>query len=65
MSGVTKLDRIRNEIIRGIAKVGEMTKKVEESSLKLYGHVLRIEEYYHVGKIVMVMLMEVPGKRMR
>ena len=65
MSGVTKLDRIRNEIIRGIAKVGEMTKKVEESSLKLYGHVLRREEYYHVGKIVMVMVMEVPGKRMR
>ena len=27
MSGVTKLDRIRNEIIREIAKVGEMSKK--------------------------------------
>ena len=27
MSGVTKLDRIRNEIIRGIAKVGEISKK--------------------------------------
>ena len=60
MSGVTKLDRIRNERIRVIAKVGEITKKVQESSLKLY--VLRREEYY-VGKIVMVM--EVPGKRMR
>ena len=62
MSGVTKLDRIRNERIRVIAKVGVISKKVQESSLKLYGHVLRIEEYY-VGKIVMVM--EVPGKRMR
>ena len=27
MSGVTKLDRIRNERIRGIAKVGEISKK--------------------------------------
>ena len=59
------MDRIRIEIIRGIAKVGEITKKVEESSLKLYGHVLRREEYYHVGNIVMVMVMDVPGKRMR
>ena len=28
MSGVTKLDRIRNEIIRGTTKVGEISKKV-------------------------------------
>ena len=38
MSGVTKLDRIRNERIRGIPKVGEISKKVQESSLKWYGH---------------------------
>ena len=38
MSGVTKLDRIMNEIIRGVAKVGEISKKVQESSLKWYGH---------------------------
>ena len=62
MSGVTKLDSIRNERIRGIAKMGEISKKVQESSLKLYGHVLRRNEYY-VGKRVMVK--EVPGKRMR
>ena len=35
MSGVTKLDRIRNERIREIAKVAEISKKVQESSLKL------------------------------
>ena len=40
MSGVTKVDRIRNERIRGIAKVVEIAKKVQESSLKWYGHVL-------------------------
>ena len=31
MSGVTKLDRIWNEIIRGTTKVGEMSKKVQDS----------------------------------
>ena len=41
MSGVTKLDRIRNEIIRGTTKVGEISKKVQESRLTWYGHVLR------------------------
>ena len=58
--GVTKLDRIRNERIRGIGKVGEISKKVQESRLKWNGHVLRREDEY-VGKRVMAM--EVPGKR--
>ena len=40
MSGVIKMDRIRNErIIRGTTKVGEISKKVQESRLKWYGHV--------------------------
>ena len=47
---------------RGIAKVGEISKKVQESSLKWYGHVLRREEEC-VGKRVMVI--EVPWKRRR
>ena len=62
MSGVTKLDRIRNERIRGTTKVGEISKKVQESRLKWYGHALRREDEY-VGKRVMAM--EVPGKRRR
>ena len=62
MSGVTKMDRIRNERIRGTTKVGEISKKVQESRLKWYGHVLRREDEY-VGKRVMGM--EVPGKRRR
>ena len=41
ISGVTKLDRIRNERIRGTTKVGEISKKVQENRLKWYGHVLR------------------------
>ena len=43
ISGVTKLDRIRNEIIRGTPMLGEKSKK---SRLKWYGHVLRREEEY-------------------
>ena len=62
MSGVTKLDRIRNERIRVTTKVGDIFKKVQESRLKWYGHVLRREDEY-VGKRVIVM--EVPGKRRR
>ena len=65
MSGVTKLDRIRNEIIRGTTKVGEISKKVQESRLKWYGHVLRREEEYVGNYIKRVMVMEVPGERRR
>ena len=42
--------------------MGEISKKVQESRLTWYGHVLGREEQY-VGKRVMVM--EVPGKRTR
>ena len=62
MSEVTKLDRITNERIRGTTKVGEISKKVQESRLKWYGHVLRRVDVY-VGKRVTGM--EVPGKRKR
>ena len=62
ISGVTKLDRIKNEIIRWTTKVGEISKTVQESRLKWYGHVFRREDEY-VGKRVMGM--EVPGKRRR
>ena len=62
MSGVTKLDRIRNARVRGTTKVGEISKKVQESRLKWYGHVLRKEDEY-LG--MRVMAMEVPGKRRR
>ena len=46
----------------GRTKVGETSKKVQESRLKWYGHVLRREDEY-VGKRVMAM--EVQGKRRR
>ena len=34
MCGVTKLEKIRNERIRGTTKVGEITKKIQERRLK-------------------------------
>ena len=42
ISGVTNLDRIRNERIRGTTKVGEISKKVRRSRLKWYGHVVHV-----------------------
>ena len=62
MSAVTKTDIIGNERIRGTTKVGEISKKVQESRLKWYGHVSRREDEY-VGKRVLGM--EVPRKRRR
>ena len=62
MCGVTKLDKIRNERIRGTTKVGEITKKVQERRLKWYGHVMRREEHY-VGRRATVM--KVQGRRKR
>ena len=61
MESPSCVDRI-NEIIRGTTKVGEISKKVQASRLKWYGHVLRREDEY-VGKRAMGM--EVPGKRRR
>ncbi|KAK3535080.1 hypothetical protein QTP70_003022, partial [Hemibagrus guttatus] len=39
--GVTRLDRIRNEYIRGTAHVGRLGDKVKEARLRWFGHVQR------------------------
>ncbi|KAK3506355.1 hypothetical protein QTP70_010380, partial [Hemibagrus guttatus] len=41
--GVTRLDRIRNEYIRGTAHVGRLGDKVREVRLRWFGHVQRRE----------------------
>ncbi|KAK3511277.1 hypothetical protein QTP70_034776, partial [Hemibagrus guttatus] len=41
--GVTRLDRIRNEYIRGTAHVGRLRDKVREARLRWFGHVQRRE----------------------
>ena len=49
MCGVTKLDKIRNERIRGTTKVGEIQRKSRKGFFKWHGYVMRTEEHY-VGR---------------
>ena len=58
--GVTRMDRIRNEFIRGTAHVGRFENKAREARLRWIGHVWRRDEDY-IGK--RLLRMEVPGKR--
>ncbi|KAK3566732.1 hypothetical protein QTP86_004460 [Hemibagrus guttatus] len=47
--GVTRLDRIRNEYIRGTAHVGRLEDKVREARLRWFGHVQRRETNLSFG----------------
>ncbi|KAK3535468.1 hypothetical protein QTP70_016891 [Hemibagrus guttatus] len=60
--GVTRLDRIRNEYIRGTAHVGRLGVKVRETRLRWFGHVQRRESEY-IGRRMLDM--ELPGRRQR
>ena len=62
MYGVTRLDKIRNEKIRGSTKVGEISRTVQKRRMRWYGHVMRRDEEY-VGK--RTMSIEVQGSRKR
>ncbi|KAK3524837.1 hypothetical protein QTP86_007578 [Hemibagrus guttatus] len=60
--GVTRLDRIRNEYIRGTAHVGRLGDKVREARLRWFGHVQRrVSEY--IGRRMLDM--ELPGRRQK
>ena len=61
--GVTRRDRIRNEYIRGTVKVVEVSKKIQESRMRWYGHSKRRGGEAHVGREAMEM--EVEGTRGR
>ena len=60
--GVTRKDKIRNEYVRGSAKIAKLGDKLRNARLRWYGHVKRREEGY-VGKTMMEMA--VPGRRKR
>ncbi|KAK3536886.1 hypothetical protein QTP86_027004 [Hemibagrus guttatus] len=60
--GVTRLDRIRNEYIRGTAHVGRLGDKIREARLRWFGHVQRMESEY-IGRRMLDM--ELPGRRQR
>ncbi|KAK3567165.1 hypothetical protein QTP86_011304 [Hemibagrus guttatus] len=49
--GVTRLDRIRNEYIRGTAHVGCLGDKVREARLRWFGHVQRRETECEAAEI--------------
>ena len=57
MGVVRKLDKIRDETIKGKTKVGEISKKVDERRLKRYGYVMR-REVIHVGRMAMEMVVQ-------
>ena len=62
MLGVTRRDKVRNSLIRGTAKVTEVTKKVQERRMQWFGHIKRPEEEYVSRRILD---MEVEGRRQR
>ena len=62
MCGVTKRDRIKNNLIRGTVKVTEVSKKLQERRLQWFGHVMRRGDDFPCKR---VMNMEVPGTRRR
>ena len=41
MCGFTRLDRIRNGVIRGLAKVAPIEEQMRESRLRWFGHMKR------------------------
>ena len=59
---MTRKDKIRNEYVRGTAKIAKLGEKLRNVRLRWYGHVKRREEDY-VGKRMMEMA--VPGRRKR
>ncbi|XP_048006510.1 uncharacterized protein LOC125241869 [Leguminivora glycinivorella] len=52
MCGVTRLDRIRNEHVRGSLGVRDIADKLQESRLRWYGHVKRRPPEY-IGNVAM------------
>ena len=60
--GVTRMDRIRSNYIRGTAHMGRIADKVREARLRWYGHVQRRDEGY-IGKRMLGM--GIPGRGRR
>ena len=60
--GVTRMDKTRNENIRGTAQVGKFGEKTREARLRWYGH-LRGKDDGYIGRTML--RMELPGKRKR
>ena len=57
-----RMDKIRNEYIRGTAQVGKFGEKTREARLRWYGYLRRKDDGY-IGR--RMLRMELPGKRKR
>ena len=60
--GVTRMDKIGNEYIRGTAQVGRFGEKTREARLRWFGYLRRKDDGY-IGR--WMLMMELPGKRKR
>ena len=58
--GVTRMDKIGNEYIRGTAQVGKFGEKTRGARLRWHGHLRRKDDGY-IGR--RMLRMELPGKR--
>ncbi|KAK3509768.1 hypothetical protein QTP70_009101 [Hemibagrus guttatus] len=58
--GVTRLDRIRNEYIRGTAHVGRLGDKVREARLRWFGHVQR-RDISIIIIIIIILILALPS----
>ena len=58
--GVTRMDKIRNEYIRGTAQVGRFGEKTREARLRWYGHVQRKDDGY-IGRRMLRMELQERG----
>ena len=56
--GLTRMDKLRNEYIRGLAHVRRFGEKTREARLRRYGHLPR-RDYAYIG----MLRMDLPGKR--
>lgn len=62
MSGMTRMDKVRNIHVRGPVKVTEASKKAQGTRLRWFGHVMkRGADEEHAGR--QVMTIEVQGRR--
>ena len=58
--GMIRMDKIRNEYIRGTAQVGKFGEKTREARLRWYGHLRRKDDGY-IGR--RILRMELPRNR--
>ena len=59
--GVTRMDKIKNEFIRGTAQVRQIGDKVKEARLRWYGHMQKWNTEY-IGKRILCWSYQVKGE---